>query len=254
MKIEYKLSLLIISAALVFAFLVVPTAPENPKACSSDADCVVFGESGDCNCGCFNKGYDWTSQGECFCAAPEACQCVDGRCEAVSDVINSFQECVDAGYPVMESYPRQCATPDGRTFTEIIGCEEDGDCVAATCCHPSECVHVSLAPDCSDVFCTEECAPGTMDCGCGECACIDGECRVNWTPADDCSCNGMSFSRAKEISESECGETEETAICNPTTKTWWLDLDLEKEGCNPACVVHTDTEEAEINWRCTGLL
>lgn len=31
--------------------------------------------------------------------------------------ISSFEECVAAGYPVMESYPEQCKTPDGRTFT-----------------------------------------------------------------------------------------------------------------------------------------
>ncbi|HEY4527393.1 MAG TPA: hypothetical protein VJK53_06160 [Candidatus Paceibacterota bacterium] len=42
--------------------------------------------------------------------------------------ISNFQECADAGYPIMparttnevqsggESYPEQCATPDGRTF------------------------------------------------------------------------------------------------------------------------------------------
>ena len=30
--------------------------------------------------------------------------------------ISTFQECKDAGYPIMESYPEQCATPDGRTF------------------------------------------------------------------------------------------------------------------------------------------
>jgi len=37
--------------------------------------------------------------------------------------INSFDECVEAGYPVMESYPRQCRTPDGKTFIEDIGNE-----------------------------------------------------------------------------------------------------------------------------------
>ena len=37
--------------------------------------------------------------------------------------INSFEECVSAGYPVLESYPRQCKTPDGKTFTEDIGNE-----------------------------------------------------------------------------------------------------------------------------------
>lgn len=35
--------------------------------------------------------------------------------------VTDFTECVDAGLPVMESYPRQCATPDGRSFTEDIG-------------------------------------------------------------------------------------------------------------------------------------
>ncbi len=30
--------------------------------------------------------------------------------------ITNFDECVLAGYPIMESYPEQCATPDGRSF------------------------------------------------------------------------------------------------------------------------------------------
>jgi hypothetical protein len=39
-------------------------------------------------------------------------------------VIDSFDECVGAGYPVMESYPRQCRTPAGRTFVEELSPEE----------------------------------------------------------------------------------------------------------------------------------
>ncbi len=35
--------------------------------------------------------------------------------------INSFDDCVDAGYPVQESYPERCATPDGKSFTRDIG-------------------------------------------------------------------------------------------------------------------------------------
>ena len=34
--------------------------------------------------------------------------------------INSFEQCVDAGNPVMESYPRQCTTKDGKHFVEEI--------------------------------------------------------------------------------------------------------------------------------------
>lgn len=32
--------------------------------------------------------------------------------------INSYQDCVNAGYPVLESYPEQCRTPDGKSFTK----------------------------------------------------------------------------------------------------------------------------------------
>src|SRR3989344_3124363 len=32
----------------------------------------------------------------------------------------NFDECAAAGYPVMESYPRQCRMPDGRNFVEEI--------------------------------------------------------------------------------------------------------------------------------------
>lgn len=39
------------------------------------------------------------------------------------EIIMDFDECVAAGYPVLESYPRQCKTPDGKTFIEYIGNE-----------------------------------------------------------------------------------------------------------------------------------
>jgi hypothetical protein len=39
--------------------------------------------------------------------------------EVAEDEINSFEDCVNAGNPVMESYPRQCRAGD-RTFTEEI--------------------------------------------------------------------------------------------------------------------------------------
>lgn len=35
-------------------------------------------------------------------------------------VIKSFDDCVRAGYPVMESYPRQCKTKDGKHFVEKV--------------------------------------------------------------------------------------------------------------------------------------
>ena len=37
--------------------------------------------------------------------------------------IESFEDCVNAGNPVMEIYPRQCRSPEGETFIEDIGNE-----------------------------------------------------------------------------------------------------------------------------------
>ena len=36
------------------------------------------------------------------------------------DGIDSFEDCAAAGYPIAESYPEQCFTPDGRSFTRPI--------------------------------------------------------------------------------------------------------------------------------------
>ncbi len=62
--------------------------------------------------------------------------------------ITNFEECVLAGYAVMETYPRQCMTEDGEAFFEEMEdeeekeyygsstkypCEEHGDCVVAGC-------------------------------------------------------------------------------------------------------------------------
>lgn len=30
--------------------------------------------------------------------------------------INTFEECVEAGYPTWMTYPKHCKTPDGRIF------------------------------------------------------------------------------------------------------------------------------------------
>lgn len=34
--------------------------------------------------------------------------------------ITNFEQCAAAGFPIMESYPEQCKTPDGRTFVRQI--------------------------------------------------------------------------------------------------------------------------------------
>jgi len=169
--------------------------PEGLSYCLIDSDCVVFGETGDCNCGCYHKNYlPLKTEEECFCLAPISCRCAKGRCEGVFREINNFDDCADAGFAVMVSYPRQCQTSQ-EVFTED--------------------------------HCTKD-NTGSI----------------------------LTLSDAKEIAiNSECGNNlKETFVCNKATGTYWIDLDLEKEGCNPACVVDIESRTANINWRCTGLI
>jgi len=39
--------------------------------------------------------------------------------------ITNFKDCANAGYPVLQTYPPQCTTPDGKKFTESPEQEED---------------------------------------------------------------------------------------------------------------------------------
>lgn len=61
--------------------------------------------------------------------------------------ISSFEECLNAGYPVLESYPRQCKTPDGLSFVEEIKsaaispaeCQNDQECAQGFYCQDGAC-------------------------------------------------------------------------------------------------------------------
>lgn len=70
--------------------------------------------------------------------------------------------------------------------------------------------------------------------------------------------NQMDYEEARKIAEEGCkeGSLKEEHSCNDYTGTWWIDFtpNEPKDGCNPACVVNVETKEAEINWRCTGLM
>ena len=55
---------------------------------------------------------DWVKHGVPIAPKPEG-YCVDGK-------VNNFKECIAAGNPAMESYPRQCIHK-GEGFVEVIG-------------------------------------------------------------------------------------------------------------------------------------
>ncbi len=155
-QVKYVILILILGLTIFSAIFILtgPTSLDSRK-CTDDSDCVVFGETGDCNCGCYNKdNLPSSTGGECFLSAPIDCKCVNGKCEGI----------------------------------------------------------------------------------------FEGE---------------MSFSEARQIAEqSECveeGNLKEGGRFSGTNN-WEIDLEpfIEKEGCNPVCVVSPVERTAEINWRCTG--
>jgi hypothetical protein len=140
-------------------------------------------------------------------------------CTVEGPVITNFEECIAAGNPAMESYPRQCRAND-QTFVEEL--EEDCGCV----CGPE------------DSWCEAK-----------------QECLESWV--EDCPGTMYTYEQARAIALNS-GITEDQLtgdfVYNENTETWWLDLNIKKEGCKPAMVIDEKTQSAEINWRCTGLI
>ncbi len=76
-----------------------------------------------------------------------------------TDEINSFEECVAAGNPIMESYPRQCRAGN-KTFVSLTdlfqvsretGCVQDSDCTLVDeslgfpCCWAGACAQINYS-------------------------------------------------------------------------------------------------------------
>jgi len=65
--------------------------------------------------------------------------------KVISLSVNSFRECVSAGYVVAESYPRQCRTLNGEIFIENIGNElEKLDLIRTNVLRPNQIIQSPL--------------------------------------------------------------------------------------------------------------
>ena len=94
-----------------------------------------------------------------------------GRCNLDTDC--AVREPEPGYYYVCEE--NKCV---GKELGADKRCSGDEDCTAATCCHASDAVNLEYAPDCTDMFCTQECEAGTLDCGQGEIKCVNGKCEA----------------------------------------------------------------------------
>jgi hypothetical protein len=85
----------------------------------------------------------------------------DGRPSAVPPMVG----------PGGNNIPSHDPSPDGE-------CATNADCVPAACCHATACAPRASAPRCDGQVCTQNCAPGTLDCGQAACVCLGGRCGV----------------------------------------------------------------------------
>lgn len=116
--------------------------------------------------------------------------------------IDSFEECVEAGYPVMESFPDRCMTPDGKSFIKE---------------YPEE-VLDDINPQDSEIGNREERYPGAYDgcviTGCSGQICAGEEVAstCEWLEAYACY---QDFGVCEEQRVGECGwsDTEPLNSC-----------------------------------------
>jgi hypothetical protein len=132
----------ILLAVVIAAFILALVPPGGQVVSAPEAGCLASGGTvGAAVCCLSVEDFPNTCLvGACGCSAENShgvktCSCPAGSCfNGTSCVmaIQSFEECVAAGYPVMESYPRQCRVPGGPTFVEQIPPEMTaGGCLAA---------------------------------------------------------------------------------------------------------------------------
>jgi putative hemolysin len=64
----------------------------------------------------------------------------------------------------------ECGAENGAA-----SCLTDSDCIPDACCHPKGCTAKENVKVCN-LLCTQECEPGTLDCGQGSCRCENNKC------------------------------------------------------------------------------
>ncbi len=77
---------------------------------------------------------------------------VSGTWPFSEEKVTNFEECVAAGNPVMESFPRQCRTKDGRLFMEEVDGNQDSDTGMREVSRTSEAINYSGTLEVSGEF------------------------------------------------------------------------------------------------------
>lgn len=180
---------------------------------------------------------------------------VEASCTGSGGTVSAAPCCLSAG-----DFPDTCAIgacgcgPGNTHSVKFCQCGE-GNCFDGNSCVPLQQPGQQVVGGDTD---SHGCKPSAGYTWCDPLQ----KCLRLWE--ENCTANGstMSLNDAVKIAgNSDCvanASLTTTAIYNPNSKTWWIDLLMNpgagNDMCHPACVVYEDTGKAEINWRCTGAI
>ncbi|MBT4120503.1 MAG: hypothetical protein HOA57_03095 [Candidatus Magasanikbacteria bacterium] len=127
---NYKIILGLVITLFIMSGCGLQNLPEESKLCALDVIIEDVEVCGKINVVCITTPcdpVDETFANRCAAEDAGAFDIVDGSCEDQNlNEVNSFEDCIKAGNPAMESYPRQCRHGD-KGFTENIGNELQKD-------------------------------------------------------------------------------------------------------------------------------
>lgn len=124
--------------------------------------------------------------------------------------ITNFDQCKNAGYPVMESFPEQCRTPQGKVFiadvkTSQQGCQNDISCGQAKWCDQGVCKSIEYTYDCQQ---DSDCQMINQDNGFG--CCYAGQC----DPIDYSQSNWIAVNK-EQYAKQQTDHCPSTEQCGP---------------------------------------
>lgn len=142
-----------------------------------------------------------------------------------TSLVSSFDDCTKVG-TILESYPRQCSF-NGSTFTEENCNDAQGNVLTL-----SDAIEIAKEGECGNNL--------TSACACPENYILQGN-----------VCNPSCY-YSNPPCEAPSILCEKPYLCNNATGTYWINMNVTKQGCSPACVITIANYSVEINWRCTG--
>lgn len=134
------------------------------------------------------------SAGYLWCEAKQKClRAWEEECPGLvfDQAMTTFEECVEAGFPIQESLPRQCQNAQGEVFVEgevlmqdpieedLFSCNEKTECIPFPSeCHPRECINKKyeknyVRPEMCTMMFDPQAAYNLEDCDCIEGKCLN---------------------------------------------------------------------------------